>query len=155
MGSVVPAMADRGDPMTWADHLIRDPLWPRFEPLSLLYQQAAYDEILPYESAEVTALAMGIPGVTPAFRPVEGLETVSTPVSDNLDELTAALFQYDRPAEHQFLLTCEDPAIMFAGQLQLAVFVSTYLGGGPAVIIDPFDDDQIAAHAPGWEPWTP
>ncbi len=155
MGSVVPAMADRGDPMTWADHLIRDPLSPRSEPLSLLYQQAAFDEILPYESAEVTAQVMGIPGVAPAFRPVEGLDEVSTPVSDNLDGLTAALFQYDRPAEHQFLLTCEDPAVMFAGQLQLAVFVSSYLAGGPAVIIDPFDEDEIASHAPGWEPWTP
>jgi hypothetical protein len=155
MGAVVPAMADRGDPMTWADHLIRDPLAPRSTPLSLLYQQAAYDEILPYESAEATAQLMGIPGVSPAFRPVEGLDGVSTPVRDNLDGLTAALFQYDRPAEHQFLLTCEDTAVMFAGQLQLAVFVDTYLRGGPAVIIDPFDDAQVASHAPGWEPWTP
>jgi hypothetical protein len=156
MGTVVPAMADRGDPLTWAFHLIQDPVAPaRTEPLSLLYQQAAYDEILPYESAAVTARAMGIPEVDPAFRPVEGLSPVSTPVSENLDGITAALFQYDRPAEHQFLLTCEDPAVMFAGQLQLAVFVDTYLRGGPAVIIDPFDDAQIASHAPGWEPWTP
>jgi len=155
MGAVVPAMADRGDPMTWADHLIRDPLAPRSSPLSLLYQQAAYDEILPYESAEKTAQLMGIPGVSPTLRPVEGLDGVSTPVQDNLDGLTAALFQYDRPAEHQFLLTCDDPAVMFAGQLQLAVFADTYLRGGPAVIIDPFDDAQVAAHAPGWEPWTP
>ena len=156
MGAVVPAMADRGDPLTWAFHLIQDPVTPaRTEPLSLLYQQAAYDEILPFESAAVTARAMGIPGVAPAFRPVEGLTEVSTPVSENLGGLTAALFQYDRPAEHQFLLTCEDPSIMFAGQLQLAVFVGTHLGGGPAVIIDPFDEAQVAAHAPGWEPWTP
>jgi len=156
MGALVPAMADRGDPLTWAGHLIRDPVSPaRTTPLSLLYQQAAYDEILPYESAAVTAQIMGIPGVMPALRPVDGLDAASTPVSDNLDGLTAALFQYDRPAEHQFLLTCEDPAVMFAGQLQLAVFADTYLRGGPAVIIDPFDDAQIAAHAPGWEPWTP
>jgi hypothetical protein len=151
MGAVVPTMADRADPLNWADNLITTPLAPRTQPISILYQMAAYDELVPYETFAETSRIMGIPGVTPALRPVDGLDPVTTPVQGNLSaDLTAALFQYDSPALHQFLLTCEDPAVMYAGQLQLAVFVDSFLAGGVPVIIDPWDADQITTYAPGW-----
>jgi hypothetical protein len=153
MGAVVPTMADRADPLNWADNLVLDPIEPhRTSPISVLYQMAAYDELVPYETFAETSLIMGIPGVSPAPRPVEGLAEVPTPVEGNMDGTTAALFEYGRPAEHQFLLTCDDPMVMYAGQLQLAVFVSTYLEGGTPVVIDPFDASQVSTYAPLWEP---
>ncbi len=153
LGLVVPTVADKCDPIHWADNLIAVPMAPwRTGPMSLLYQQAAYDEVVPFEAYERTAGLMQIPAVEPMVRPIEGLAPVSTPVQGNLDAgHTAALFQFDSPAEHAFLLTCDDPATMFAGQLQMAVFVSAGLGGETPVIIDPFDPAEVAVHAPSWE----
>lgn len=153
MGTVVPTMADRADPLNWADNLILDPISPyRTGPIHLLYQMAAYDELVPYETFAETATLMGIPQVQGGFRPVDGLETVAPPVSENLDGVTAALFQYDRPAQHQFLLTCpEDIDVMYSGQLQLAVFFSTWFATETPVIIDPWDPTQVGEYAPDWE----
>ncbi len=154
MGAVVPTMADRADPLNWADNLLLSPVAPhRTVPIDILYQMAAYDELVPYETFALTATLMGIPGVTPAFRPVPGLDTVSSPVAGNMPGgQTAALFQFDRPAEHQFLLTCpDDIGVMYGGQLQLAVFMSEAFETGEPVIIDPFDAVQVSEHAPYWE----
>jgi hypothetical protein len=153
MGAVVPTMADRADPLNWADNLMLDLTAPRTEPISLLYQMAAYDELVPYETFAETAAIMGIPGVDPAFRPVDGLDTVSTPVLANMaGGQTGALYQFGNPALHQFLLTClDDTDLMYAGQLQLAVFLSTQFETGTPVIIDPYDSSQVATYAPSWE----
>ena len=153
LGAIVPTVADKCDPIHWADNLIAAPMAPwRDGPMSVLYQQAAYDEVVPFEAYERTAGLMQIPAALPMVRPIEGLSSVSTPVQGNLDaDHTAALFQFDAPAEHAFLLTCDDPAFMFAGQLQAAVFLSASLRGSTPVIIDPFDPAQVAAHAPAWE----
>ncbi len=153
LGLIVPTISDKCDPIHWADNLIANPMAPwRTGPMSVLYQHAACDEVVPYEAYERTAGLMRIPAVEPMVRPIEGLSTVSAPVRGNLDAgHTAALFQFDAPAEHAFLLTCDDPATMFAGQLQLAVFVSASLRGETPVVIDPFDPSQVAAYAPAWE----
>jgi hypothetical protein len=43
---------------------------------------------------------------------------------------------------------------MRAGQLQAAIFLSTYLESGTGVIVDPFDAAQVVPHDPGNLPWT-
>ena len=98
-----------------------------------------------------TSGLMQIPAVTPLLRPMEGLTTTTTPVSGNYEgDTTAALFQYGELAGHEFLLENPDMPTLFAGQLQLAVFVSGYLDGETPVIIDPFDAAQVATYAPDW-----
>jgi hypothetical protein len=152
MGAVVPTVADRCDPIHWADNLLVDPIEPwRTGPMHILYQQASNDEVVPFEATVLTAGRMQIPAVTPMDRPIEGLPAATTPVIGNFEgDRTAALFQYDERAEHAFLLENDDMPTLFAGQLQLAVFVAGYLEGETPVIIDPFDAAQVATYAPDW-----
>jgi hypothetical protein len=102
----------------------------------------------------MTVRAMGLPLVEPVVEPIDGLETVASPLEGNAaDGGTAGLFQF-AGAAHEFLLSAEDrPDLMRAGQLQAAIFLATYVDSGVGVIVDPFDHAQVAAYDPGNLPW--
>jgi hypothetical protein len=150
--------AEKADPVHYAMRLLDDPLavdGASVGAKQILYQEAVDETVLPNISTEYTARAMGIPLAEPIVEPIEGLATVASPVEGNLpDGGTAALFQYVG-AVHEFLLSADaNPALMRGGQLQAAIFLSTYLATGTGVIVDPFDATQTAAYDPGTLPWS-
>jgi hypothetical protein len=149
--------AEKGDPIYYGMRLLHDPLVVGGSSVQLkqiLYQEAVDETVLPNLSTELTARAMGIPQAEPIAEAIAGLGTVASPVAGNLpDGGTAALYQFVG-AEHEFLLRSADPVLMRAGQLQAAIFLSTYLETGLGVIVDPFTAAQVAPHDPGNLPWT-
>jgi hypothetical protein len=153
----IQTAADKGDPIYYGMPLLHDPLTVSGTPVGtkqILYQEAVDETVLPNLSTELTARAMGIPQVEPIAEAIAGLATVASPVEGNLpDGGTAALYQFVGAA-HEFLLRSDDPTLMRAGQLQAAIFLSTYLETGLGVIVDPFDAAQVAPHDPGNLPWT-
>lgn len=148
--------AEKSDPIHFAAHLLRDPLDVAGVPAGvkqLLYQEAVPDEVFPHRSVALTAAEIGIPLVEPFAEPIEGLATVPSPVRGNLPGGgTAGLFRFS-PADHAFLLLSDDPVVMRAGQLQAAIFLSTYVRDGVGAIVDPYDAAQVAPHDPGNLPW--
>ena len=105
--NLAQAIADAGDAVNYARHVIHEPLrswngapsWPK----SLLCTQVMGDEFIPAASTEALALAMGVPLASPLAAEIEGMDVVPSPVSGNLrvgrHEVTGALVQYN-PASH-------------------------------------------------------
>jgi hypothetical protein len=149
--------AEKADPIHYGRRLLHDPLTVAGSPIDtkqILYQEAVDETVLPNISTELTARAMGIPLVQPVAEAIDGLTTVASPVEGNLPGGgTAGLFQFVG-VEHEFLLASDDPSKMRAGQLQAAIFLSTYLTTGTGVIVDPYDAAQVAPYDPGNLPWT-
>ncbi|MBI5486891.1 MAG: hypothetical protein HY905_06135 [Deltaproteobacteria bacterium] len=147
---------EKADPIHFARRLLADPLTVGGVPAGtkqILYQEAVDETVFPNFSTELTARTMGIVQVEPIAEPIAGLSSVASPVSGNLPGGgTAGLFQFVG-AEHEFLLRSDDPALMRGGQLQAAIFLSTWLETGTGVIVDPFDATQVAPYDPGNLPW--
>jgi len=68
------------------------------------------DEVFPAAATAITARELGTPQVEPVLSAHAGLPTLASPVTANLDGVTAGLFQYGPPADHAFLLEHEDQA---------------------------------------------
>ena len=148
---------EKADPIHFGRHLLSEPLTVSGSNVGikqLLYQEAVDETVFPNFSTELTARVMGIPLVEPVAEAIDGVSTIASPVEGNLpDGGTAGLFQFVG-AEHEFLLRSDEPSLMRAGQLQAAIFLSTWLRTGTGVIVDPFDAAQVAPHDPGNLPWS-
>jgi hypothetical protein len=147
--SAVQTIADKADPLNFAPLLLNRKLPEAERGLSILYQQATCDGSIPVETYGMLAEAMGLPVVEPVLWDYPALERASTPLEGNLaDGMTAGLFQFGPPAPHEVLLTCDEECVahMQAVQVQLALFLKTWFQGGPGVIIDPWNPDEVGLY---------
>ncbi len=139
--SLVQVVLDSADPVTFAAHVIADPLDAR-GPRSVLQLESVPDATISNRSNEALARAFGLAQVGPVVGPVSALALEPAPVASNVSAgITSGLFQYDDyhqtpggplvPSTHDSLSTALEP------QQQTQTFVRSFLGGSPT-IIDPF-----------------
>jgi pimeloyl-ACP methyl ester carboxylesterase len=100
--SLMQAVIDGGDPLTFAPHVMRDrftiagaPLPPR----NLVAIEVLGDQVLSNAGTEALARGLGLDVLTPDLAPPSGLTEVASPASANRDGMTAVLVQY-APATH-------------------------------------------------------
>ena len=149
---VVQTVLERADPINYARGFWKEPYQIRETanvPTSVLMQEALNDEVVGNFSTETLMRAIGGEQAPTIFRKVPYLATGVTPIIGNVadGQATVALSQYD-PAGHPFLLVTDDPEAFYRGQQQMAIFVETYLKEGTAVVVNAWDDAELAAYAP-------
>lgn len=97
---LLAAVTEVGDPLSYAPHVLRDPLLLARTPPDILVTYAAYDEVLPNIATVALIRALGLPLATPSLFDLPGIANVAAPVSGNLASGgTAAAVQY-LPANH-------------------------------------------------------
>ncbi len=97
---LLAAVTEVGDPLSYAPHVLHDPLLPAREPPDILVTYAAYDEVLPNIATVALIRAFGLGLATPNLFDLPGIANVAAPVIGNLDSgRTAAAVQY-MPANH-------------------------------------------------------
>ncbi len=147
--SAVQTIADKADPLHFAPLLLGEKLPGTERGLSILYQQATCDGAIPVETYGMLAEAMGLPLVEPVLWDYAALDRASTPLEGNMgDGMTAGLFQFGPPAPHEVLLKCDEECLadMQAVQTQLALFLKTWFDGGPGVIVNPWNPDEVSLY---------
>jgi dienelactone hydrolase len=100
--SMMQAVIDGGDPLTFAPHVFGD----RFEiagaplpPRSVVAIEVLGDQVLSNEGTEALARGLGLDVLTPDLAPPSGLVEIASPASANRDGVTAVMVQY-APATH-------------------------------------------------------
>jgi hypothetical protein len=100
LGLLLAAVTEAGDPISYAPHVLRDPLLPERLPPDILVTYAAYDEVLPNIATVALIRAFGLELATPNLFDLPGIDNVGAPVIGNLASgTTAAAVQY-LPANH-------------------------------------------------------
>ncbi|HTM20702.1 MAG TPA: hypothetical protein VL172_09350 [Kofleriaceae bacterium] len=90
---------DISDTVAYAPHLVRDPL-PGVGAKHIFQSEGFIDRFTPPPSIEALATAIGGNQVEPVLQRIDGMvlrgtDVLTTPVSGNLDGMTAVLMQYD------------------------------------------------------------
>lgn len=101
--SMLQAVFDGGDPLSFAPHVLRDRFTIGGAPLSprhVVGIEVIGDEIMSNAGTIALARALGLSVVTPALEPA-GLPELASPASGNVDGQTGLLVQY-APATHGF-----------------------------------------------------
>lgn len=101
--SMLQAVFDGGDPLSFAPHVLRDRFTIAGAPLSprhVVGIEVIGDEIMSNAGTIALARALGLSVVTPALEPA-GLPELASPASGNVDGQTGLLVQYS-PASHGF-----------------------------------------------------
>lgn len=97
---LLAAVTEPGDPISYAPHVLHDPLLPDRTPPDILVTYAAYDEVLPNIATVALIRAFDIPLASPNLFDLPGIANVDAPVVANLPSgRTAAAVQY-LPANH-------------------------------------------------------
>lgn len=100
--SLMQAVIDGGDPLTYAPHVLRDrftiggqPLRPR----SVVALEVVGDQVLSNLGTDALAQALRLDVLAPHLEAPAGLRSIPSPAAGNLDGQTAVLVQY-APATH-------------------------------------------------------
>jgi hypothetical protein len=134
MLTVAQTMVDGGDPAMWGAHVMRDRLVGA--PPHMLLPLAMFDGVVPPSTGRALARAMALPQMAPLVEEVPPLETVSGPLTRNMDDKSAAYFQFDRVGDPAQPATHNLPGSTEA-MVQARHFLETWLAGEPE-IIDPY-----------------
>lgn len=143
---VMQAVVERGDPVNYAPHILKDRLPGADGSVpSVLMQVAVGDETIPNTSSNALARAMGIDHVRPVLQTVGLIDSVQAPVAGNVGggDATAGLFQFDdvvvqmggRPVKANHNNTVGS----FEGFGQLMTFFETWLDDDAPTVINPYD----------------
>lgn len=138
----VQMVMDGADPLNYARAIFREP-YPELtgnRPRNVLLQEAVDDTVVPNETTEILARAIGVDLVWPYVKSVAGLDIADAPVTGNISgSVTGGMYQF-YPAEHQFLLLPDNLAATIAGQEQAAIFISTAFSNrsGAATILNTY-----------------
>lgn len=133
---MLQAAVERGDAGNWGTQVLdgdRDVLQTMVIP----------DGIVPNETNVVLARALGVQHAPPVLLPIpELVPTGPLPVSGNLDGHTAVLYQFDEKLQEDQLVPAdhEDAHSNGLALAQLRHWWSTVLAGGPAEVIDPYEE---------------
>jgi hypothetical protein len=94
------AITEVGDPISYAPHVLRNPLLPARTPPDVLVTYAPYDEVLPNVATVALIRALGLDLAAPNLFDLPGITTVAAPVIGNSESgRTAAAVQY-HPGNH-------------------------------------------------------
>jgi hypothetical protein len=93
--SLIQSIIDAADPLTYAGRVL-DGTFPDRHVLAI---EVMGDELIPNEATDALARAMGLHLLVPYAAAVEGVPTVDSPASGNVDGHTAVVVQYS-PATH-------------------------------------------------------
>jgi hypothetical protein len=100
VGLLLAAVTEAGDPISYAPHVLQDPLTPERLPPDILVTYAPYDEVLPNVATIALIRALGIELATPNLFDLPGIGNAGAPVIGNhASGRTAAAVQY-LPANH-------------------------------------------------------
>ncbi len=143
---VMQALVERGDPVNYAGHILKDRLEGAGDDVpSVLMQVAIGDETIPNSASNALAQAMGIDHVQPVLQTVGLIDTVAAPVAGNAagGDATAGLFQFDdvvvqmggRPVKASHNNTVGS----FEGFGQLMAFFESWLDDDAPTVINPYD----------------
>ncbi len=125
--ALVQTVAEAADPLAYTDAL-------RGRRLDLLLQEAVDDAVVPNESTERFARALGAVQIEPVYRPVAGLTRATAPHRpEGRHQSTRALVQVE-PANHSFLLLPKDPAILEPARMQVGYFLWSHYALGRGVV---------------------
>lgn len=121
---------DSADPVNYAPYILNGEVSGKAK--YVLMHEAIGDSVIPNISTDSLARAMGMafPQIEPVVNPILGMGTSSSGVANGL-------FQYNYD-DHGFLLNNSNPQFTYAGQMQTAYYIGTYLQTGTPIIIDPF-----------------
>ena len=121
---------DSADPINYAPYVLSGEL--SGQPKYVLMQEAIGDQVIPNLSGDAIARAFGsaFPQIEPVVVPIFGMATSPAGVANGL-------YQFDTN-DHGFLLDNENPQFTYAGQVQTATYIGSYLQTGTPMIIDPF-----------------
>lgn len=144
---IAQTLIDGADPVSWAPHMIADPLARRDAPAPhVLLQMVMNDTTVPNIATRSLARALELPQVPLVITPVDGLrQEPAAPVAGNLSaDLTGGLFQFDRVTRRvgQNPVRATHGGVFSGIELidQVAVFLDSWLGGeGAPTIIDPYE----------------
>ena len=114
--SLMQAVIDGGDPLTYAPHVLRDrftiagtPLGPRH----VIAIEVVGDQVLCNAGIDALALELGLAALEPHLEIPDGMPSIPTPAAANLDGQTAVLVQYS-PATHGANWSAERGTLRFA-----------------------------------------
>jgi hypothetical protein len=142
MMPVAQTLVDAADPASWGPYVLDDRFGGADSTPNVLFPVAVEDETVPPASGRALARAMDITHVKPVLTEVRLLHVAGAPVSDNAaNGTTAGYFQFDRVsngAGRVARATHDNTSLSREGELQGRRFLETWLGDGPAEIIDPY-----------------
>lgn len=142
MVPVLQALIEPGDPINYAPHVLRD----RFPNAGsrtphVLFNAVIDDDTVVNAANHALARALGTPHLAPVVKPVGLVEVLeSGPVSGNLDERTAAFFQFDRYTKGSGAIAATHDNVWDGPETKLQVtrFLETWRDGGAPEIVDPY-----------------
>ncbi len=125
---------DPADPINYAPYVLSGKL--SGEAKYVLMHEAIGDQVIPNISGDAIARAFGsqFPQVEPIVNPIFGMTSVEAGVA-------SGLFQFDIN-DHGFLLDNKNPQFTYAGQVQTAYYIGTFLQTGTPMIINPFESGK-------------
>jgi len=141
--AILQTWVERSDPANYGPLLVRHPPdGPGGSPLppKPIYQSEGFiDHYAPNPTIESFATSIGVAQVGPLKSTVDGLalrgqQTLTAPVSDNLDGVTAVLLQYDQASGSDGHFVVFDVP---AAQTQSAQFLGTLADTGTATLVAP------------------
>ncbi|WP_201328813.1 hypothetical protein [Thermotomaculum hydrothermale] len=121
---------DAADPINYAPYVLSGELSGTTK--YVLMHEAIGDQVVPNISGDALARAFGsaFPQIEPVVNSIFGMTTSPAGVA-------SGLYQYNIN-DHGFLLDNEHPEFTYAGQMQTAMYIGSFLQSGTPVIIDPF-----------------
>ena len=144
---VAQTLVDAADPVTLAASALHDRrIGPSHTP-NVLLPVAVYDDVVPPSTGRALARALKLPHIEPVSVPVSGLLEAAAPAIGNGPGGTSTLgyFQFDRVPGGNGVVAADHintPTSDLALQ-QLRVFLESIKAGGPAVIINPYDGQNV------------
>jgi len=136
--ALLQGWVDLSDAVAYAPLLVRRPL-PGIDPKPIFQSEGFTDRYTPIQNIEGLATAIGGNLVEPVIQPVDGLalrgrETLSAPVTGNLDDTTAVLLQYHEASGSDGHFVVFDVP---AAEKQSARFLGTLAQTGTATLVEP------------------
>ena len=140
---VAQALVDAADPASFGPFVLGERLDGGDHSPNVLFPVAVEDQTVPPASGKALARALAVTHVEPVVEPVELLPSAPAPLSENTSRgVTAGFFQYDRVSTREgdtTPATHGNTPLSQEAELQARHFLETWLGEGPAEILDPYD----------------
>ena len=130
---------DAADPGTYAPYVLHDRLIGTRAP-HLLMQMAIGDGVVPNPSNRALARGLQLPHIAPIAQEVGLLEWIEAPVSLNIDDRTAGLFQFDKVKIGTSIIPSSHNNVPYSPQSgqQNRAFIRGWIENQAPVIINPY-----------------